>query len=90
MDKILEVAQQIKQEIDSYPEIQEFLKNKELFENSNELKALRKEIAIAKENKSDNYDDLVVKYNSHPLVVNFEESKKEAYSILNIVKEAIK
>lgn len=91
MDKVLEKAEEIRQEILLLPEVQEFLKLKEIMENNEELQGLRSELArLANENKIAERDNLLAIYNTHPLVVNYNHAKEEVMSILNVIKDIIK
>ena len=48
MDKVIELAKELREEIDNLPEVIEYNKLKKLLENDEELKAMRKEIARLK------------------------------------------
>lgn len=91
MDKVIEIAQELSEEIKKRPEVIEYLKNKQLLENSRELQGFREEIAkLTQENKFEERDKLVEKYNAHPLVCNYENSREEVIILLNSIKEIIK
>ncbi len=90
MDKVLELTKELKEEINKLPEMQEYLRLKELLENDKELADMRKEIArLANQGKIQERDNLLKIYNSHPLVSNYYTSKEEIEKILNTIKTII-
>lgn len=90
MDKVLELTKELKEEINKLPEMQEYLRLKELLENDNELADMRKEIArLANQGKIQERDNLLKIYNSHPLVSNYYTAKEEIEKILNTIKTII-
>lgn len=90
MDKIIEEAKSLRNDIDSLPEIQEYYRLKELMENDKELSRLRIEIArLANEGKTEERKNLLTIYNSHPLVNNYNIAMEEAKSILRAIKDII-
>lgn len=90
MDKILELTKELKEEINKLPEMQEYLRLKELLEKDNELADLRKEMArLANNGKIKERDNLLKIYNSHPLVNNYYAAKEEIEKILNTIKTII-
>ena len=90
MDKILELTKELKEEINKLPEMQEYLRLKELLEKDNELADLRKEMArLANIGKIKERDNLLKIYNSHPLVNNYYAAKEEIEKILNTIKTII-
>ena len=90
MDKIIEEAKSLRNDIDSLPEIQEYYRLKELMENDKELSRLRIEIArLANEGKIEERKNLLAIYNSHPLVNNYNIAMEEAKSILRAIKDII-
>lgn len=90
MDKILEEAKSLRNDIDSLPEIQEYYRLKTLMENDEELRRLRTEIArLTKEGKIEEKKNLLAIYNSHPLVNNYNIAMDEAKSILRAIKDII-
>ena len=90
MDKIIEEAKSLRNDIDSLPEIQEYYRLKELMENDKELSRLRIEIArLANEGKIEERKNLLAIYNSHPLVNNYNIAMEEAKSILRTIKDII-
>lgn len=90
MDEVLELANELRKAIDETPEFQEYQRVKVLYENNKELETMRREIArLANEHKEEERKNLLAVYNSHPLVVNYEASKKEVTEILLTVKNII-
>ena len=90
MDKIIEEAKSLREDIDSLPEIQEYYRLRDLMENDKELSRLRIEIArLAKEGKLEERKNLLEIYNSHPLVNNYNIAMEEAKSILRTIKDII-
>ena len=83
MDKIIALAKEIREDVDNLPEVKEYYRLKELYENDKELAALRKQIAKLKlEGKEKERNDLLKTYNSHPLVNNYNIAKEEVKEIL--------
>ena len=90
MDKIIEEAKSLREGIDSLPEIKEYYRLKELYENDQDLKEMRRDIARLKsEGKEEERNNLLQIYNSHPLVNNYEMVKEEAERILLVIKNII-
>ena len=90
MDKIIEEAKSLREDIDSLPEIKEYYRLKELYENDQTLKEMRRDIARLKsEGKEEERNNLLQIYNSHPLVNNYEMAKEEAERILLVIKNII-
>ena len=90
MDKIIEEAKSLRNDIDSLPEIQEYYRLKTLMENDEELRRLRTEIArLSKEGKTEERKNLLAVYNANPLVNNYNVAMEEAKSILRAIKDII-
>ncbi len=90
MDKIIEEAKSLRNDIDSLPEIKEYYRLRNLMENDKELSRLRIEIArLANESKLEERKNLLEIYNSHPLVNNYNIAMEEAKSILRTIKDII-
>ena len=90
MDKIIEEAKSLREDIDSLPEIQEYYRLRTLMENDEELSKLRTEIArLASEGKLEERKNLLEIYNSHPLVNNYNIAMEEAKLILSSIKDII-
>lgn len=81
---------QLKEELDNSKIIQEYLSLKNILENDEELKKLREEIArLTNENKVDEKEALLAIYNSHPVVVNYEQAREEVVALLNQIKKIL-
>lgn len=90
MDKVVEKAKELRKLINDTPEMQEYLKLKELYENDESLRQMRNDIArLENENKSEEKKNLLEIYNSHPLVSNFNSAKEEVFSLLETIKEIL-
>ena len=91
MDKVIEKAKELKALIDETPEMKEFLKNKEQFENSQDVIDLKHNIANLKaKGKISEANNLQAIYNNHPIVVNYEASKEALYELLKTIQTIIK
>ena len=88
MDKIIDLTKELKEQISSLPVYKEFLKNKEILENNEELQRKREEIA-KNLNNSKLHDQLLNEYNSHPLVVNYNTSREELNATLITIKNIL-
>ena len=90
MDKVLEKAKELRALIDETPEMKEYLKNKELLENNQDVYELKQNIANLKAQgkltEAKNLEDI---YNTHPLVNNFEASKVALYELLKTIQNII-
>ena len=90
MDEILTKAKEIREEVDNLPQVKEYYRLKELYENDDELKRLRGEIArLASEGKNNERKALLEIYNSHPLVNNYNQAKEEVIILLNEIKNIL-
>ena len=89
MDKVTELANQLKQELDSLPLFEEYKRLNRLVDESEELDSLKKEIVKNADN-SDKHNELLSRYNNHPLVVNYEASKEALYELLKTIETIIK
>ena len=91
MDKVIEKAKELKALIDETPEMKEFLKNKEQFENSEDVIELKHNIAnLRTQGKIQEANNLKELYDNHPIVVNYEASKEALYALLKTVQSIIK
>ena len=91
MNNELELSlERLKNELDNSSIIQEYLSLKQVLENDEELKKMRDEIArLANENKLEERDALLVIYNSHPIVTNYEQAREEVINLLNQIKDIL-
>ena len=91
MDKVLEKAKKLRSAIEETPEFKEYMKNKVLLEKSEDVIALKHDIANLKaKGKIEEATNLEKLYNSHPLVNNYEVSKDALYSLLKTIESIIK
>ena len=71
MDKVLEKAKELRSAIEETQEFKEYMKNKVLLEKSEDVIALKHDIANLKaKGKLEEATNLEKLYNSHPLVNN--------------------
>ena len=90
MNKTDEALEKLASELNSLPEVQEFLSLKESLEKNKELKEMRLEIArLTSEGKKEEHDNLLKVYNSHPLVVNYQTTREEVYNLLRQIKDIL-
>ena len=83
MSEILDVSRELKAELDKLPLFIEYKRVKALFETNSELNELRKEIVRAKnENRLEDHKNLLEKYNSNPLVQNYDCLSEEVRDYL--------
>lgn len=91
MDKVLEKAKELRALLDETPEMKEYLKNKEALENSEDVQALKHNIAnLRAKGKLEEANNLEKIYNAHPLVNNYEGSKEALYQLLKTIESIIK
>ena len=91
MDKVIEKAKELRLVIEETLEYQEYMKNKTLLENNEDVIALKHDIANLKaKGKLEEATNLEKLYNSHPLVNNYEVSKDALYSLLKTIESIIK
>ncbi len=91
MDKVIEKAKELKALIDETPEMKEFLKNKEQYENSEDVIELKHNIAnLRAQGKIKEANNLKTLYDNHPIVVNYEASKDALYELLKTIQSIIK
>ena len=90
MDKLIKKARELREDIDNLPEVKEYYRLKSLYENDEELKRMRLEIARLKQlGKEEERKNLLSIYNSHPLVNNFEIAKQEVQNILLAIQNIL-
>ena len=89
-DELELTLNQLKDELDNSEIIQEYLSLKNTLENDEELKRLREEIArLTNENKSEEKEAILAIYNSHPIVVNYEQAREEVINLLKQIKDIL-
>ena len=90
MDKVIESAKALREEIDNLPEMKEYMLLKKLYEDNDELKEMRQNIAkLEQEGKLEEKKNLIAIYESHPIVNNFNLAKEEIKSILETIKDIL-
>ena len=89
MDKVIELAHELKAELDDLPLFQEYTRIKELMDSSSEIEELKRKITLAKLHNDSNHQKYLDEYNSHPLVVNYEQLKLEVYNYLKQISEIV-
>ncbi|MBR0440204.1 MAG: YlbF family regulator [Bacilli bacterium] len=90
MDKVIVKAKELKEEINSLPEVKEYLRLKEIYEKDDELRKMRLDIATLKsKGKEEERNNLLKIYNSHPLVANYLSAKEEVEEILLAIKNIL-
>ena len=91
MDKVLEKAKELRSAIEETSEYKEYIQNKNALENSEDVIALKHDIANLKaKGKLEEAKNLEALYNGHPLVNNYEASKEALYQLLKTVESIIK
>ena len=91
MSDPVQVSKELSELIKTIPEIKEFFRIKEIFESNKELDNLRREIALAKENKDEErYVSLKQMYDNNPLVQNYYSIRIEVVDILKEINSYIK
>lgn len=89
-NELLEKCRTLKEELDNLPLFKEYYHLKEIIEHNEEISSLKKQIAIAKEeNRIDDCNLLISKYNSNPLIVNYSNVRSEVVSYLKEISEII-
>lgn len=90
MNSVDDVLLSLKDELDNLPLIQEYKSLKEVVESDEELKRMRQEIArLTNEEKYEERDALLVIYNAHPIINNFNQIKEEVKELLRQIKDII-
>ena len=90
MDKVIELAKELREAIEDSDEYKAYIINKNLYENSQDLIELKKLVVRARrENRIEDYNVLKKQYDNQPLVVNFLESKRQFKELLETIKNMI-
>ena len=91
MDKVIEKAKELKAALDETPEMQEYLKYKNLYENSEDVIELKHNIAnLRAKGKLSEANNLQALYDNHPIVVNYQASKEALMELLKTIQSLIK
>ena len=90
MDRITELANELKKELDNLPLFQEYKRMKDLVDSSSEIQGLKKQIALAKaHHEDDKHKMLLEEYNIHPLIVNLNALENEVYDYLKQISDIV-
>jgi len=91
MDKVIDLAKEISNQIYELPEAKEYLKLKKLIDEDEEIQQLQKDI-IKLQNAGDEKvaEELLSRLNSIPLVINYKSVREELASSLKIVSDILK
>ena len=90
MNKILEEAINLRQALMEDERVQEYFRLKKLFEESEDLIDMRKNLALYKEEGREvEYSNIKELYEHHPIVINFYNSKEEVKDLINDVIEVL-
>ena len=91
MDKVLEKAKELRLATEETNEFKEYIKNKEMLENSQDVIELKHNIAnLRAKRKYTEASNLEKLYNAHPVVNNYEVSKAALYELLKTIESIIK
>ena len=91
MDKVIEKAKELKTALDETPEMKEYLKYKDLYENSGDVIELKHNIAnLRAKGKLNEANNLQTLYDNQPIVVNYQASKDALYELLKTIQSLIK
>ena len=90
MDRVLELTQELKDELDKLPLFQEYKSLRKEIDESSDLQELKKQIVRAKnENRLEDHKKLLQEYNYHPLIVNFNIIEEEVKNYLSQISEIL-
>ena len=90
MSKTIEIAKELKGELDKLPLFQEYKRVKSLVESNEEIQELKVRIAKAKARGEDKlHKELLNRYNNYPLIVNLQELEKEAVDYLSQIAKIV-
>ena len=90
MDKIIELAKELRKEIDLLPLFQEYQKVKKAYLGDQEIQELKKQVVRTKnENRKQENDLYLKKLNNHPLFVNYHVLKEEVTDYLRQISEIL-
>ena len=90
MSITIEIAKELKGELDKLPLFQEYKRVKSLVESNEEIQELKVRIAKAKASGEDKlHKELLNRYNNYPLIVNLQELEKEAVDYLSQIAKIV-
>lgn len=90
MDKLLESVKELNNLLKEEPLVKEYFEVKKIYDESEDIAILKKQIALAKkEDKKEEYNILLHKYHTHPIVNNYLSLKDEVMELLMMVRKEI-
>ena len=90
MSKPIEIARELKIEIEKDPLIIEYRRIKSLVDSNDELNNLKREIALAKTHQDDSlHKKLLDQYNNHPLIINYNVLNQEVSDYLASISQIV-
>ena len=90
MDKILELTEELKKELDQLPLFIEYKRMKKAYDEDEEIEELKKQIVRAKnENRMDDYKVLLDKFHNHPVYLNFVNAEEEVKEYLQEISKIL-
>ena len=90
MNKILELTEELKKELDQLPLFIEYKRMKNAYDEDEEIGELKKQIVRAKnENRMDDYKVLLDKFHKHPVYLNFVNAEEEVKEYLQEISKIL-
>ena len=90
MSDVIRLTKELKEELDNLPLFQEYKRIYELVSSNEELNELHKEICkVSKTSDTKRHQELLDRYNSHPLIVNKRELEAEVKDYLSEISDII-
>ena len=90
MSNSIEIAKELKGELEKEPLIIEYRRIKSLVDSNDELSNLKREIALAKAHHDDSlHKKLLDQYNNHPLIVNYNVLNQEVSDYLASISQIV-
>ena len=90
MNNSIEIAKELKKELDNLPLFQEYERIRKFVENDQELSELKTSIALAKaKNDIEQHQLLLNRYNNHPLIVNLSNLESEVADYLKEISKIV-
>lgn len=90
MDKIIEKSWELRRNLDEIELFKEYKRVKNVVEESEEIKILKRDIVRAKnEGRLLDHKELMDKYNNHPLILNLKELEEEVADYLKEISNLL-
>lgn len=90
MNKVIETAKELREELLKDERFKEYLRLKKLFEENEQLVQMRQELLLLqKEGKKEEYSLLKSRYDNNPLVKNYYFSKEEVSDLIKDIVEIL-